>query len=154
MAFFDDHENTTQTLVDILFEEAEEFVLNHLNRGANLPYSLCGGAPYFEITKVPANGMGWYTLRCSYVNMLNVGDRPFLYCSSDYPILLRNWNKEELPWWFNIHSKTLEIAPQPIHKVDTCWICDRPICPVITIYCENCNKNLQCGLPYVRIEHI
>lgn len=154
MAFFDDHENTlSQTLVDILFTEAEEFVLNHLNRGSKVQLSLLG-VPYFEISKVPANGMGWYTLRCSYVNMLNVGDRPFLQCSSDYPILLRNWDKEELPWWFNINPSALEMEPRPIHKCDSYWIQDRPIFPLITIYCENCNPNLQCSLPHVRIEHI
>lgn len=153
MAFFDDHENTTQTLVDILFAEAEEFVSNHLNRGPT-PYYLHDGVPYFEISKVPTNGMGWYTLRCSYVNMLNVGDRPFLQCSSNYPILLRNWDKEELPWWFNINPKALEMEPRPIHKSDAYWIQDRPIFPLITIYCENCNPNLRCSLPHVRIEHI
>ena len=86
--------------------------------------------------------------------MLNVGDRPFLQCSSDYPILLRNWDKEELPWWFNINPIALEMAPQPIHKGDDYWIHECPIFPLVTIYCENCNKNLQCSLPHVRIEHI
>lgn len=151
MAFFDDHENTTQTLVDILFAEAEEFVINHLNRGSKVQISLFG-APYFEMSKTPANGKSW--LRCSYVNLLNVGDRPFLQCSSDYPILLRNWDKEELPWWFNINPKALEMEPRPIHKSDNYWIQDRPIFPLITIYCENCNPNLRCSLPHVRIEHI
>lgn len=153
MAFFDDHTNTTQTLVDVLFAEAEEFVIKHLNRGSKVPYSLYDKSPYFEITKVPANGMGWYTLRCSYVNMLNVGDRPFLQLTSDYPILLRNWDKEELPWWFNINPIALEMEPNPI-RGDEHWIYSRPTCPVITIYCENCNRNLQCSLPHVRIEHI
>ena len=153
MAFFDDHENTTQILVDALFAEAKEFVSNHLNRGSKVQLSLLG-VPYFEISKIPANGMGWYTLRCSYVNMLNVGDRPFLQCSSDYPILLRNWDKEELPWWFNINPKALEMEPRPIHKSDAYWVQNRPIFPLITIYCENCNPNLRCSLSHVRIEHI
>ena len=36
MAFFDDHENTTQTLVDILFAEAEEFVIKSFESGSKV----------------------------------------------------------------------------------------------------------------------
>ena len=138
----------------MLFAEATEFVTKHLNRGSNVPYSLYSEVPYFETSKVPANGIGWYTLRYSYVNVLNIGDRPFLQLTSNYPILLRNWDKEELPWWFNINPYEFKTETQPIYKGESSWVQSRLTCPVITIYCENCNRNLQCNLPHVRIEHI